>query len=213
MRLEVLTLGDLPFGGPGRDGLGLWSIREIELLIQPPGNTQWSKVKLTSVTADFEQKEEELDKGKTKKGPVAFLIDGSDATLWSADRGPGLRNSSSVAVIAFESPLEVPAGTQAKVVLRMNSMPGCVRCSLTRDAGPKALPVDYDAFQAACVTAESRSAAQQAALFSAWRLSVAELAEINQQIAQHWSQYPAAETSVLHLKEREPALARHTHLL
>jgi mono/diheme cytochrome c family protein len=213
MRLEVLTHSDLPFGGPGRDGPGLWSIREIELLLQSSGSSQWSKVKLTSVTADFEQKEEELDKGKTKKGPVAFLIDGSDATLWSADRGPGLRNCSSVAVIAFESPLEVPVGTQAKVVLRMNNMPGCVRCSLTRDAGPQASPVDYDAVLAACEAAESRSAAQQAALFSAWRRSVAELAEVNQQIAQLWSQYPAAETSVLHLKEREPAMARHTHVL
>lgn len=213
MRLEILTHNDLPFGGPGRDGPGLWSIRELELLLQPPGSSEWSKVKLASATADFAQAEEELDKGKSKRGPVAFLIDGSDATQWSADRGPGLRNSSSVAMIQFESPLDVPAGTLAKVVLRMSSMPGCVRCSLTRDARVQASPVDYDAVLAACVLAASRNAAQQAALFSAWRRSIPELSELNQQIAQLWSQYPTAETSVLHLKEREPAMARQTHFL
>lgn len=213
LRLEVLTHSDLPFRGPGRNSLGGWAIRELELLLQKPDSTEWTKVKLVGVSADFSQAEEKRNEGKEQLGPVALLIDGSDSTMWTADRGSGLRNTDSVAVVQFEAPLEMPAGTQLKVVLKTSGMAGNVRCSLTRAVQPTALPVDYDAILALQVADQDRTPEQHSKIFAAWRKSVPELSEANAKIAELWSQYPKAETSVLHLQERSVAQTRTTYFL
>jgi len=213
LQLELLNHRDLPFNGPGRSKVGTWGIREVEVFVQRPGSDEWEKQKLSNATADFSEPEQKQDEGKNTSGPVGLLIDDSDNTWWKADRGVGRRNASSVAVLQFETPLNVPDGTKLKIAMRMKDMVGCCRFSLTSSAAPTAAPVDYDAVLAATTPVDQQSIGQQSALFSAWRKTVPELQSINDQITVLWNQYPAAHTSVLHVAEREPFNHRATHLL
>jgi len=109
-----------------------------------------------------------------------------------------------------------------KIVLRMNSMVGCCRVSLTTEPNPRAVPVAYAAQQLVAALDDSAdhehfwatlSPEEQNTLFAAWIESVPELSEQHQEIHKLWSQYPEALTSVLHLSERPATAARSTYLL
>ncbi len=214
IRLEVLTHGDLPFGGPGRNrATGGWQANELEVSIQRPGAKDWERLKLVNATADHGQPESRQADGKTASGPVAFLVDGVAETMWQADRGRGRRNQPSVAAAQFEAPLELPAGTRMKIVLRMGDMVGCCRFSLTTSVQPRVPAVDYAALQAMEVADDQRSDAENAALFAAWRRSQSDLQSWTDRVDAAWQEYPEAMTSVLHLAERSAAHARETHRL
>ena len=213
LRLEVLNHGDLPFRGPGRRGTGTWGVREVELFLQEPGSETWEKIRLGNATADYSATEQKHDDEKNTSGPVSLLVDGADNTWWKADRGVGLRNAASVAVMQFEAPVDAPAGTKLKIAMRMTDMVGCCRFSLTRAVQPTAFPIDYDAVLALQVPQQQRTLEQSAVIFTAWRKTVSELQTYNDQIAELWKEYPEAMTSVLHLAEREPFNHRTTHLL
>ena len=232
LRFEALTHGDLSFRGPGRSRYGTWGVSELKISAKVPGGEAWQPLRLINATADFSETaakmEEEwradFDKeNKRTRGPVAFMIDGDKLTGWRADRGPGRRNQESVAVMQFECPPEYPAGTQFRVDIvtdhggsdngRSNSMVGNLRLSFTREPSPRVPPVDHAAVLALAVPPAQRTPAQQRAVFTAWRQSLAGAKEINDAIAAAWEKYPKAPTSVLHLAERPPAAARPTHLL
>ena len=213
LQLEALTHRDLPHNGPGRSSNGTWLMQELEVLVRKPDAAEWQKQKLVNATADFSQPESKSDEGKKSAGPVANLIDGKDENSWVADRGIGLRNQPSVAVVQFEQPLEFPEGTQLKVVWRMGDMLGCARFSMTTSITPTAPTVDHAAVLALRVPEEQRTAAQNAAVFTAWRKSVAELKAINDEIDVVLKSQPAASTSILHMAERETSNPRSTHLL
>ena len=234
LRLEALTHRDMPFDGPGRSKLGTWAISELSVEQRASDAVKWEPLKLVNASADFSEPDAPLDEewsasfDPTKKrlrGPVAFLIDGKDDTGWRADRGPGLRNQEGVAVVQFEQPLTLPKGGTLKLTLlqkhggndngRHNTQLGCCRVSVTTAPSPQAQPVDYAAILAMRVPAAQRTTAQHGAIFTAWRktLTDKEAKAINDQIAQEWVRYPAAETSVLHLAERQGGNARATHLL
>ena len=213
LRFEALTHRDLPHDGPGRNRIGTWALNELEVLIRRPDAKDWEKQKLVNATADFSQPESKSDDGKKASGPVAYLIDGNDENTWSADRGIGQRNQPSVAVVQFERPLDLPEGTQMKIVWRMGDMLGCARFSVTMDAMPASPAVDHAAMLALQVPAEQRTRAQSEAVFAAWRKSVAELKPTNDEIEALLKSTPTASTSILHMAEREPTNARLTHLL
>lgn len=213
LQLEVLTHRDLPHTGPGRSSIGTWGVQELEVLVRKPGVNEWEKQKLVNATADFSQADSKSDEGKKSAGPVAYLIDGKDENSWVGDRGIGLRNQPSVAVVQFEQPLEFPEGTQVKIAWRMGDMVGCARFSLTTNASPTALAVDHAAALALRIPEEQRTAAHSHALFSAWRRSVPELQSIHNEIDGLLKSQPAASTSILHLAERETHNVRGTHLL
>ena len=218
LRLEVLTHGDLPFRGPGRSEVGTWQISELELWTKQV-DQDWRKEPLVHPSADWSQVEETHSEGKQKTGPVAFLIDGDDSTVWQADRGIGRRNQASVAVVQFPEPLNHPPGTQTKIVLRMNAMVGCCRVSLTTDPHPTTPPVALHAQQVVMKWAaqdqswESLATPEQEAVFTAWRQAQPDLAEVNQRIDAHWSRFPTALTSVFHLQERSGDATRSTAVL
>jgi hypothetical protein len=211
--IEVLTHGDLPFRGPGRGKTGEWDMVEMEVFVRRPGSQEWEKRKLTSATADASAPEVKQPDGKQSSGPVALLIDGSETTSWRVDRGVGRRNQPSVAVVQFEKPLAAPAGSLLKVALRMNTMAGCCRVSITREPNPVAAAVDYAAIQVRDTPVEQRTPQQQRALFRAWLKAQPELEPHSEAIDAQWQRYPDAHTSVLHLAEREAASPRVTYLL
>lgn len=243
LRLEALTDGDLPQGGPGRDGS--WGLSKLDVQIKKPGDdSKWEKLKLVNATADFSQPEQkvphpdaakkESDNAAAKDakqdeppkmvsiGPVANLIDDDPHSSWRADRGPLLRNQPSSAVVQFEKPLDLPAGTKLKVSLTMagtkphggdGTMLGCCRVSLTKSPAPVAQAVDHAAILALAKPAEKRTAADSAAIFTAWRKTVPELTPINDEIAGLWASVPKPSTSVMHLASRSADEHRPTHRL
>ncbi|HEX5105737.1 MAG TPA: DUF1553 domain-containing protein, partial [Pirellulaceae bacterium] len=125
----------------------------------------------------------------------------------------GRRNQPSVAVLQFEKALDFPAGTQLKVAWRQTDMLGCCRWSITRKASPSAPPIDHGAVLAVQTPPAERSTEQQAAIFAAWRSSLADAKATSDEIAAIWKEYPQAATSILHLIEREPKNHRDTHRL
>lgn len=213
LRLEALPHLDLPFGGPGRNSVGSWNVLELEVFIKRPDAQDWEKQKLVNATADFSEPDQKLEEGKKATGPVAYLIDGSDANSWKADRGNGRRNNPSVAVVQFEKPLECPAETEIKVVMRMGDMLGCVRVSTTTSPDPKASNADYAAVLAASIDTEQRSDEDNVDLFEAWIKSVPALESQAAEIETLWKQYPNAMTSVLHLADRDGVHQRSTYML
>lgn len=213
LQIEALTHRDLPHNGPGRSGNGTWVMQELEVLVRKPDSAEWQKQNLVSATADFSQPDSKSDEGKKSSGPVSYLIDGKDENSWTADRGIGLRNQPSVAVVQFEQPLEFPEGSQLKVAWRMGDMLGCARFSITMHTAPTAPTVDHAAMLALRVPHAQRTAAQHAAVFTAWRKSVSDLKSINDEIDALLRSQPVASTSILHLAERESGNARSTHLL
>jgi hypothetical protein len=213
LRLEGLNHRDLPHQGPGRSRLGTWAIQEIEVFVKKPDGKDWEKQKLVNASADFSESEVKQADGKKASGPVAHLIDGKDDTTWNADRGVGRRNQPSVAVLQFEKPLTFPAGTQFKIAWRQGDMLGCGRWSITRQAAPAAPPVNHAAILAMQTPVDQRTTEQQAAVFTAWRMSLPDAKVTNDEIDAIWKDYPQAATSILHLTEREPANHRMTSLL
>ena len=213
LRIELLNHLDLPHHGPGRSKLGTWAIGEVDVFIKKPDAKDWEKLKLVNASADFSEPEKKEADGKKASGPVAHLIDGKDETTWNADRGLGRRNQPSVAVLQLEKPLNEPAGTQIKIAWRVTDMPGCMRFSVTRAAAPAAPAVDHAAILALQAPAAERTSQQQSSLFTAWRASLPDAKPINDEIAAIWTEFPQAETSILHLVEREPGNPRPTHLL
>lgn len=213
LRLEALNHRDLPHNGPGRSRLGTWALQELEAYVKVPGGNEWTKLKLVNATADFSEALQKSADGKKSSGPVAHLIDGSDDTTWTADRGPGRRNEPSVAVVQFEQPLTYPEGTQLKIAWRNTDMLGCARFSVTRQANPSAPAVDHGAMLALATPPAERTPEQQQAIFSAWRSALADAKPINDEIDALWKSWPTAPTSILHLAERAPSDPRKTHFL
>ncbi len=212
LQFEILNHRDLPQNGPGRSRSGTWIVHELEVFVKAPG-ADWVKQKLVNATADFSSAEQKSGDGKKTTGPVGLLIDGSDETSWLADRGHGLRNQPSVAVLQFEQPLSFPEGTELKIAWRMGDMPGCARFSLTSSAAPTAPAVDHGAVLGMRVAEEQRSADEAAAVFNAWRRSVPELKTEQDQWEQLQKGLPQAGTTVLHLASRQVADPRQTFRL
>lgn len=213
LQLEALPHQDFPQNGPGRTRQGTWILHELEVFIKKPDSKDWEKQKLVNATADFSEADSKSGDGKKSTGPVSYLIDGSDDNSWKADRGNGRRNQAGVAVVQFEKPLDLPEGTQMKVAWRNSEMLGCARFSTTTQPTPAAPPVDHAAILALAVPADQRTAEQKQAIFTAWRNSVADLKPINDEIDTLLKSLPVAETTVLHVAEREPSNKRETHLL
>lgn len=213
LRLEALNHRDLPHNGPGRSHLGTWGLNELEAYVKQPDGKDWEKLKLVKATADFSEPEKKQADGKKASGPVSHLIDGTDDTTWTADRGIGRRNQPSVAVMQFEHPLQFPVGTQLKLAWRMTDMLGCCRFSITRQPAPAAPAANHAAMLGLATPAASRTMEQNAAIFAAWRASLAEAKPFNDEIDALFSRFPQAATSILHLAEQEPGNRRKTYLL
>lgn len=208
IQFEVLTHGELPFQGPGRNAIGMWDLREIELFVQKPGSSEWEKQKFSAASADYSNPEEKSADGKNSSGPVANLIDGKDETVWKSDRGLGRRNQSSVAVLTLEKPLENLQDHKLKIVWRQGDMIGCCRISATDSAMPNAPSIPHDAILAMVESPEVSPTALQA-----WLATREDAKDQQTAIENHWKRFPNAKTSVLHITQRDARKARTTYTL
>ncbi len=229
-RIEALRYGDLPFGGPGRSYRGMFAISEIEAWTKSPTDKSWVKMKLTKAAADFAEKEHEVEPfflnkrgGKTeddrKIGPASFLIDDNDKTAWRPDRGPILRHTDSVVLVAPATPLQLPEGAEIKLRIIQNhggdggidnQQLGRFRVGVTAAANPSVAPHDHAATLA--LSKPNRTSEDEAILFRAWRNGVKKLQPLNDKIAKLETGFPEASTSVLHAAEPVASERRETHL-
>jgi hypothetical protein len=233
IRLEVLTHGDLPMRGPGRSYKGSWALSELIVEAKAPGSDKWERLKLKNATSDYEEPVAGMEaewenksgdkEDRRLRGPAAFLADGDPLTAWRADRGAGRRNTDSVAVVQFENPVTLPAGTKLKVALLLdhggdgsgyrNTQIGRFRVALTQASDPKVNRTAYAAILAMQTPAEKRTAEQQQTVFDAWRMTMPAMKAFNDQIEKQWAAHPEAQTTVLHLTERRGMDVRETKLL
>jgi len=234
LQLEALTDGDLFMNGPARDDR--WTVSRLKVQVKKPGGDTWEDLKLVQATADFSEPEQTVprpgvdakkDNAKEAKkdgpsptvsiGPVANMIDDDEHSAWRADRGHLLRHQPSVAVVQFEKPLDLPAGTRLKIAMKSHGgggdMIGCCRFSLTRSSSPAAPPIDHGAVLAGRKPAGERTATEQAAIFTAWSKTIPEWSPLQEKIATAWRKAPKAPTTIMHLASRSPAQHRPTYLL
>ncbi len=233
MRLEALTHGDQPFRGPGRSYWGTFAISEWEVYTKAPDDEEWVKVEFERTSADFSTETKGLDdyfsnektdpENERRIGPASFMVDGDKKTAWSPDRGPVLRHTASAASLTFKEALSLEEGSEIRVKLiqnhggsrngRDNLQLGRFRLSLTSAADPNVPSFDHAATLALSKPDSDHTEEDKAALFRAWRRSVDEFADINEEIASLEKQYPEARTSVLHTMDTSPEFKRVTHLL
>lgn len=213
LRIELLTHLDFPHAGPGRSKTGTWGITEIELFTKRPGEKDWVKHKLVSPTSDFSNQDTKSADGKKSTGPVTYLVDGTDDTTWTADRGVGKRNQPSLAVMRLESPIELPEGAEVKIAMRMTDMVGCCRWSLTDANEPSAAPIDYAAQLALQVKDREWTESEATEVFRAWAKGLPEWSDFSAKVDELWKKHPVAATSILHLQERPARDPRITKLL
>ncbi|MBV8880386.1 MAG: PSD1 domain-containing protein, partial [Planctomycetaceae bacterium] len=228
-RLELLTDPNLPCNGPGRSVKGTGALTEFEVEAGPAdGSAKPQKIKLVSATADVDAPEAPLeaifdDKSNKKRitGPVAFAIDGKDDTAWSVDIGPGRRNQPRKAVFVPEKPVAFKGGAVLVFYLKQNHGGwnsddnqncnlGRFRLSVTSAPAPKADPLPAAVRGILALPEDKRSAAQESAVFSYWRTTVADWKESNDRIEALWKRHPEGATQ-LALEER--GRMRMTHLL
>jgi hypothetical protein len=209
-RLEQLTDPNLPCQGPGRSIRGMAALSEFKVTATDPENpTNKVSVKFIQATADFanEQKplEAEFDDRSDKKrtyGPVSHAIDGKKETAWGIDAGPGRRNQSRKAVFVAEKPVSFPKGAILEFELHQehggwNSDDlqthnlGRFRLSVSSATNAVADPLPAAVREIVMKTpAEGRSPAQTGAVFSYWRTTQTNFAEVNTRIEALWKQWP-----------------------
>ena len=209
-RLEQLTDPNLPCQGPGRSIRGMAALSEFKVTATDPENpTNKVSVKFIQATADFANEEKplevEFDDRSDKKrtyGPVSHAIDGKKDTAWGIDAGPGRRNQSRKAVFVAEKPVSFPKGAILEFELHQehggwNSDDlqthnlGRFRLSVSSATNAVADPLPAAVRQIVMKTpAEGRSPAQSGAVFSYWRTTQTNFAEVNARIEALWKQWP-----------------------
>ncbi|TAL01653.1 MAG: DUF1553 domain-containing protein, partial [Verrucomicrobia bacterium] len=228
-RFELLTDPNLPCNGPGRSLKGICALTEFTVDTSPVAETNKTRVKFSNVTADFGMPESKLtaehyDKTLTNRvvGPVTFANDNDENTAWGIDAGPGRRNADRVAVFQCTTPAGFTNGTiwDIRVVQRHGGAVndahqtynlGRFRLSVTTNAGPiVADSVPKRVRDILAIPRAKRSPHQIAAVFSYWRTTQPEFAEVNGKIEKLWTQWPEAETQLTLMARDEP---RETHLL
>jgi hypothetical protein len=229
VRLELLNDPNLPLNGPGRSPKGLFALSEFRVTAQPADKSGPAKdVTIVKATADANPPERELemmfdDRSKTKRttGPVLYAIDKKNDTAWTIDIGPGRSNVPRQAVFVFDKPIEFPKGILLTFKLvqnhggwnsddNQNNNLGRFRFSVTDNDRAKADPFAARVRHLLNVDPARRSAAEEDAIFSAYRATVVEWFVSNSLIETIWKVHPAGSTQLV-LEQRE--MPRLTHIL
>jgi hypothetical protein len=229
VRLELLNDANLPLGGPGRSIKGTFALTEFRVVAGPADkSTPAKEVPIAKATADVNPPERELeaifdDRSKKRRvtGPIAYAIDHKDETAWTVDVGPGRSNAQRNAVFTFAKPIDFGQGAVLTFKLEQkhggwnsdenqNNNLGRFRFSVTADEAAVADPLSARVRALLDRPAARRSAAENEAVFSAWRVTVPEWKSANDQIEGLWKEHPSG-SSQLVLQARD--MPRETHLL
>jgi hypothetical protein len=222
VRLELLTDPNLPRNGPGRSYKGTFGLTEFKLEVaKAESPTNRTKATFAKAAADFEMERTALepnfyDKSTNARfvGPVSYALDGDDNTAWDIDAGPVRRNQDRKAVFQLATNVGFADGTVLRFSLvqnhggwnsddHMNNLIGRFRMSVTTAEGEvKADPLPRKVRDALAIRSTDRTPAQQAAVFSHWRTTVAEWKEANAEIEKLWKDWPNG-TMQLALRARE----------
>jgi len=229
VRLELLNDPNLPHGGPGRSIEGLFGLTEMEVsaaTAEKPSDS--AKLKIVSATADVNPPGRPLDpayddqsKERRVTGPIEYAIDGDNKTAWSADIGPGRSNVPHQAVFVLEKPLEAKAGAKLTFMLvqnhggwnsddNQNNNLGRFRFAVTGAENAAADPIPAAVRNIIAIPSAERSPEQVAKVFSYWRTTVPDWAEINRRLDALWLSHPRGTTQLV-LSERVER--RPTHRL
>jgi hypothetical protein len=220
-RLEQLTDAELPCNGPGRSIKGMSALSKFEVEAADAKNpTNKYDVKFVKATADYSNPSKPLeaefyDKTTAKRiyGPVEYAIGTNANAAWGIDAGPGRRNQSRKAVFNPDKPIEFTNGVILTFRLVQNHGGwnsddnqthnlGRFRLSVTSATNAVADPLPAGVREIFKIPAEKRSPAQIAAIFSYWRTTVPEFADVNDQIEALWKQWPEG-TPTLAIKARQ----------
>ena len=189
VRLEALTHGDFPFGGPGRNHEGTFAVSELVVEMKPTDSAgPWTPVKLVNATADFSNPAgpipEFFRKGNDDKrtiGPAPFLIDGDESTAWMADRGAGLRHQDTDWVAQFAPDTAWPDKPYSlkftfkyrhggsDIHGRASLYLARFRLSVTESSAPSANMLSAAAERALATPESERTGEQRTAIFDSWR--------------------------------------------
>jgi hypothetical protein len=228
-RLELLNDPNLPHGGPGRSIYGTCALTEFQVDVAPLDRPEErTPLKFAKATADVNPPERELESffddrsGKRRvTGPVEFANDGKIETAWGIDIGGGRSNVPRKAVFTLEKPLEAASGYRLTIKLaqqhggwnsdeNQNNNLGRFRLSVTSADNAVADPLPADLRAILDVPADERSDEQVDRVFSFWRTTVPEWAELNRRIEALWQSHPRGTTQLV-LQERD--VPRKTHRL
>jgi hypothetical protein len=179
IRLEALADPRLPKGGPGRAPNGNQVLSELKVEWTPSSDAaKPQSVGLANAQADYNQ----------AGWHVSGAIDGEPATGWAVD---GAEGKNHVAVFECREPFGRAGGTALTFRLDQNFSNGDhelgkFRLSVSNSQRPIRLPGPPENIAKIIATpAEKRTPAQAKELSDYFRSQDAELARLNQQIAQH----------------------------
>ena len=211
-RLEALTNLNLAHNGPGQMGSGSWLVREFAVETYATHNpTVTNKVKFRRAVADLE----------APGYAVTNAIDGNtEKGGWTASLTPDHRNQNHEAAFECAEPIGFPGGTRLYITVHQMhkgedakldcQMLGCLRLSLTTNSGAlKVDPLTPEQRKLLAISGDQRTLEQKRELFGVFRLSEPSLGEVNKQIAEVWTNWPAV-TTTLALQQR--ATPRATHI-
>jgi mono/diheme cytochrome c family protein len=229
VRLELLNDPNLPRGGPGRSVDGQFALTEMKVAANFPNEpTKNVPLKFVAATADVNPPGRPLDSTfddrsnqRRVTGPVDYAIDDDNLTAWTGDVGPGRSNVPHQAVFVLEKPIDAKAGTKLTFTLvqnhggwnsddNQNNNLGRFRFAVTAVEGAKADAMPAKVRKVLAIAPAERSPEQEAELFSYWRTTVADWAEMNRRIDALWLSHPRGTTQLV-LAER--AERRPTHRL
>jgi len=230
-RLDLLTDGNLPRGGPGRSVHGTAALSTVEFRIGPEDGPfdafdNWERVPVASGIADVNPPRRPLgpefpQRGDRKPftGSIQMALDDHRDTAWTIDIGPGRSNRDRYAIFTLAEPLEVPPGH--KLAFRLgqnhggwndndsqNNSLGGFRLSVTdADILPEeAVPVEIEAIVRR--GPEHRTPEEHRQVFSHWRTVEPGLGLANLEIELIWADYPAGTTQLVYRDRDTPRVTR-----
>ncbi|MDB6052933.1 MAG: Protein of unknown function (DUF1553)/Protein of unknown function (DUF1549)/Planctomycete [Verrucomicrobiales bacterium] len=189
-RVELLTDGTLPFGGPGRSANGNVVLTEFKVSVVAGSDGKTNDLVLTNATADFSQKD----------FPVAKAIDGDVKTGWGLDAGPG-QNQDRHAV--FQPVGEVSAGEGTLMTFNLiqkfgnQNVIGRYRISVTADSKPEADPLPAKIRRIVDLSPRDWSEDEKRTVFSFYRTTLHEFEDTNKKCADLLKEWPVGTPSLV----------------
>ena len=223
VRLELLTHPQLPRKGPGRSLRGTAAISEFKVYIAPANNPgKRTELKWSGAFSDVNPVESKQpkylwnkkgEKDNRKTGPIAFAVDGNEATAWTTDIDAARRNQSRQAVFVADAPFGFEGGTviSFKPIMKhggwnnndnQNCLMGRFRFSVTADSNADRDPIPASVWDVLEIDASKRSQQQADQLFSYWRTTVADWNKQKDAIDELWRKYPEGSNQLV-LSEKD----------